>query len=181
MVADALAANPPPGDLGHRAEVAQERTTASRVDSEHGNDVTAEVAAAGRNECRRLEILLPAAVAAVDRLQFAAGRVAQDFGPDQLRLRLGEAHAAPVQHRRVAGHHVRAADDRQAPVAARVCRQVQRAMELVALHAHQRQQRVAARGPAKQGKIPQVGVDVFVDRMDFDGACRPRRPASCSA
>ena len=40
-------------------------------------------------------------------------------------------------------------------------------MELMALHAHQRQQRPAAPGPPEQGQVPQVGMDVFVDRVDF--------------
>ena len=40
-------------------------------------------------------------------------------------------------------------------------------MELVALHAHQRHQRPAAPGPPEQGQVPQVGMDVFVDRVDF--------------
>ena len=65
---------------------------------------------------------------------------------------------------------MRAADDRHAPVPPGVCRQVERAMELVALHAHQRQQRPAASGPAEQRKVLQVGVDVLVDRVDFDRA-----------
>ena len=54
-------------------------------------------------------------------------------------------------------------------------------MELVALHAHQRQQRPAASGPLEQGQVPQVGMDVFVDRVDFHLRAAQPRPASCSA
>ena len=40
-------------------------------------------------------------------------------------------------------------------------------MELVALHAHQCQQRPAAPGTLEQGQVLQVGMNVFVDRVDF--------------
>ena len=73
------------------------------------------------------------------------------------------------------------ADDRHAPVPPGVRREVQGAMELVALHAHQRHQRPAAPGPLEQGEVPQVGVDVFVDGMDVDRRAVHARPASCSA
>ncbi len=164
---DALAANPPPGDLDHRAEVARERAPAGRVQPEHRDDVPAQVFPAGRHDDRRLQLLLPPPLRAIDRPQLPAGRVLQDLPPDQLRLSQREAHPAAVQHRRVAGHHVGAADDRHAPVPPGIRREVQRAMELVALHAHQGQQRPAAPGPSEQGQVPQVGMDVFVDRVDF--------------
>ena len=173
---DALAANPPPGDLDHRAEVARERAPAGRVQPEHRDDVAAQVLPAGRHDDRRLQFLLPSPVRAIDRSQLPPDRVLQDLPPNQLRLGQREAHTAAVQHRRVAGHHVGAADDRQAPVPPGIRREVQRAMELVALHAHQRQQRPAAPGPLEQGQVPQVGMDVFVDRVDFHlSAAQPGR------
>ena len=150
---DALAANPPPGDLDHRAEVARERAPAGRVQPEHRDDVPAQVPPAGRHDDRRLQLRLPPPLRAIDRPQLAAGRVLQDLPPDQLRLGQREAHPAAVQHRRVAGHHVGAADDRHAPVPPGIRREVQGAMELVALHAHQRQQRPAAPGPPEQRQV----------------------------
>ena len=107
-----------------------------------------QVPSAGRHDDRRFQLLLPPLLLAIDRPQLASGRVLQDLRPDQLRLGQREAHPAAVQRRRVAGHRVGPADDRHAPVLAGIGREVQGAMELVALHAHQRQQRPAAPGPA---------------------------------
>ena len=60
-----------------------------------------------------------------------------------------------------------AADDRHATVPPGIRREVQRAMELVTLHAHQRQQRPAAAAPLEQRHVLQIGIDVFVDCVDF--------------
>ena len=172
-----LAAHLPARDLDHRAEVAGEGTAARRIDPEHAHDVAREVAPRGRLEHRhavRAELLLPAPLAAIDRPQLAAGRVAQDLRPDPLRLGQREAHPAALQHRGVAGHRVRSADDAALDaVGQRVGRQVQRPVQLVALHPDQREQRASAGVAPQQRQVVEIGVDVLVDGVH--GA--RRRPA----
>src|SRR5262245_20058482 len=50
---DALAANSPPGNLRDRAEVAEERTATSGVQTQHRNEVTTQISARRWNDNRR--------------------------------------------------------------------------------------------------------------------------------
>ncbi|NQV23497.1 MAG: hypothetical protein HQ518_03925 [Rhodopirellula sp.] len=70
---------------------------------------------------------------------------------------------------------MRPADDHHASAAAGTVGKVQGAMELLALHSHQRQQCATALGPIEQEHLPHVCMDV---------TCRPLRihqPAACRA
>ncbi len=126
-----------PAILVTEQKLQQKWAPSCRINSQHGDDISSEIATSGRDERRGLQLLLPAAVAAIDRLQLAPGRIVQDLGPDQFRFRLGEAHSAAVQQRSVAGHDVRPADDRLAAVLSRISRKIQCPVELMALHPHQ--------------------------------------------
>src|SRR5215470_9095381 len=86
-----LTADLPSGNFDNRAEVAGERAASSGIDTEHGNDVSAQIPPGGRTHNWSIQILSPPLIAPIHRRQLTANRILEDRLPDHLRFGKSEA------------------------------------------------------------------------------------------
>src|SRR5947209_8342885 len=88
-----------PRILDHRTEIAGKGAATRGVNSEHPNEIAAQIPFGWRDDNRRLKLLCPALLPAIYRLEFTANGIAQDRQPDHFRFRYCEADTAILEDR----------------------------------------------------------------------------------